>query len=146
MVFGGPFWGLGHSRGLFLGSWSTLGAPFSPNKLPASISMDSGSHLGSILRGFGGLGGVSWELLGGFLVVLGRFLREKAGNMIIHKNLRKPQVFSWFSEVLRAVFEAWRSQLWCLGPPCGGFGGLDGESVVGCSKIECLGGAGEGQS
>ena len=94
--FRGPFWGLGCSRGLFLGSWSTLGAPFSPNKLPASISIDSGSHLGSILRGFGDLGGVSWELLGGFLVVLGRFLIEKAGNMRIHKNLRNLRFLASF--------------------------------------------------
>ena len=92
--FGGPSWGLGLSRGVFLRSWSTLGPPFSPNKLPASISIDSGSHLGSILRGFGDLGGVSWELLGGFLVVLGRFFIEKAGNMRIHQNPIKPQVFS----------------------------------------------------
>ena len=67
--FGGPFWGLGRSRGLFLGSWSTLGAPFSPNKLPASISMDSGSHLGSILKGFrdlegGQLGAFDWFFSG----------------------------------------------------------------------------------
>ena len=85
-AFGGPWEVMFGSWGLLLGG---LGSLCGPQLGPKAIRLVSGSHLGSILRGFR----YFLELLGRLLSIDCGFLAETCAIMRMHKNLHKIDVF-----------------------------------------------------